>query len=306
MDLRKFIRSRAQIDSGIELIKNKLLFYQPFILSDDIEVGEGMNFCDRYAGVESVFDLNAYAKGIDLGPRKQPPDLQWFRKCNDEYRQIYNYVCEQICTNVRGDLSNLSFAEIGCNTGLNLFHLASRGAKTCYGFDWNDMSPVFAWLNDLLGTSVKFFRGSYCNLTHKFIGATVPEVDVMLNTVFLNHQCDPLQCLSFMCDRAKKGVFLWVLMAHADSETDCALRFGSDPNHQYLNTGRPFPLYFNNEVSITEPLLRLSLRQLGFEDVRSIGKFVPGPKWDNFQSGFRMFFAHRTQQVKSAYADPRS
>src|SRR3989442_15504017 len=99
-----------------------------------------MNQCDRYVGVESIFDLNVYAKGIDLAPRKQPADFQWFHRCNQEYRQIYDFVCEQICTNVGRDISNLSFAEIGCNTGLNLFNLASRGAKECYGFDWNDRS----------------------------------------------------------------------------------------------------------------------------------------------------------------------
>src|SRR3989441_7282211 len=96
MDLRKYIKNRAQMDAGVEIIKQNLLFYQPFILSDDIEVGEGMNQCDRYVGVESIFDLNVYAKGIDLAPRKQPADFQWFHRCNQEYRQIYDFVCEQI------------------------------------------------------------------------------------------------------------------------------------------------------------------------------------------------------------------
>jgi hypothetical protein len=30
----------------------------------------------------------------------------------------------------------------------------------------------------------------------------------MMNTIFTNHQCDPLQFLAYICDRAKVGVFL--------------------------------------------------------------------------------------------------
>ena len=40
----------------------------------------------------------------------------------------------------------------------------------------------------------------------------VPEVDVMLNTVFTNHQFDPMQFIAYCCDRSKKAVFFWSLM----------------------------------------------------------------------------------------------
>ncbi len=145
MDLRPYINSQHRLDAGVSLIRRGLLGYQPFILSDDIEVGEGFNLCTKYADVESVHDLNAYAKGIDIG-RNQPIDATRFRKHNAEYRRIYEYICDQIEANI--GIRGHSFAEIGCNTGLTLFMLAKRGAAKCYGYDWNKMSPVFSWLND--------------------------------------------------------------------------------------------------------------------------------------------------------------
>jgi hypothetical protein len=300
MDLRKYITCDGQLEQGLELIRQNLLFYQPYILADDLEVGEGYNFCEQYRNVETVFDMNVYAGSRNVGKRKQPSDPAYFRQCNQEYRAIYDFITEQLCLNLEGDISGLAFAELGCNTGLNLFNLTRKGARECYGFDSNDLTPIFSWMNSLLGTKVRFTTGNYCNLTHKFLGGTVPEVDVMINTVFLNHQCDPLQFLSYMCDRARVGVFLWVLIEPVPNG-ECVVRYPRKPPHDILETGRPFPLYFNNNVRVSEPLLKLSLERLGFGDFRPIREFFPSEKWQAFQSAFRMYFAKRTSKVRSAY-----
>jgi len=213
MDLRPFITRKEQLRTGVKFIRDGHLFYQPFILADDVEVGEGQNLHDEYDKVTGISDFNVYAPQQDVGDRKQPTDLGHFRKCNQEYREIYDYIADQICMHAGGKLSDLTFAEIGCNTGLNLFNLALRGAKSCRGYDWNDLSNLFRWMNNLLGTDVRFTRGIYDNLYHRFKDEVqVPEVDIMINTVFTNHQCDPLQFLAFLCDRARKGVFLWALI----------------------------------------------------------------------------------------------
>jgi hypothetical protein len=207
MDLRPYIKNKTQVENGISLIKSKHLCYQPFIISDEIEVGEGQNFCDHYKDVTSVFDLNVYAKDIDLDGRKTAPDKDYFRACNAEYRYLYDFITESLQPLIPA-LNTLEFAEIGCNTGLNLFNMAHAGAKSCVGYDWNQMQPVFSWLNDVLGTNVKFQQGVWDNLQHKFSNMDIPEVDIMMNTIFTNHQCDPLQFLAYICDRAKVGVFL--------------------------------------------------------------------------------------------------
>lgn len=302
MDLRPYIKSEAQLEQGIQLIRDKLLFYQPYILADNVEIGEGMNHCNRYEGVEAVFDLNVYAKDRDVGERKQPSDLQWFRRCNQEYREIYQYVCDQICGHADDDIRKLTFAEIGCNTGLNLFNLAVRGAGECHGYDWTNVTPVFNWLNGVLGTRVSFTQGSYSNLKHTFTGTEVSEADIMINTIFLNHQCDPLQFLCFLCDRARKGVFLWVLMAeHSLDSKDCYIRYPSVQSHAIMDAGRAFPLCFYNEVRLSEGLLKLALNELGFEEVHAIPMFIPSQRWGYFQQGFRMYYAKRTKSRRSAY-----
>jgi hypothetical protein len=298
MDLRPYIKNKAQLEQGIALIRKNDLFYQPFILADDVEVGEGQNFADRYANVNNVFDLNVYAPNANVGERKQAPDLTYFRKCNAEYRALYTHVLDIICKQFDNNISKLTFGEIGCNTGLNLFNLAVRGAKGCAGYDWNNMSDVFSWLNRVLGTKVTFRQGTYDNLYHRFNALDIPEVDVMLNTVFTNHQCDPLQFISYICDRARKGVFLWAL---TEKDDKCAVHYPAEPPHEILDTQRKFPLYFNNDVRLSEKLLLLTLKRLGFGEVQVLDRFVPGPKWDYFQQGFNMYYAKRTSAVKSAY-----
>ena len=298
MDLRPYIKTKTQLYRGVDLIRQNLLFYQPFILSDHIEVGEAQNLCDNYKDSTSVFDNNVYAKDINFGDRKLATDLARFRKLNDEYRSMYNYICDTICKQFNGDIKELTFGEIGCNTGLNLFNLAVRGAKECNGYDWNNMSGVFCWLNDILQTNVKFTVGTYDNLQHRFKEVDIPEVDVMINTVFTNHQCDILQFLCYICDRARKGVFLMVL---TNLDTDGLTILYDIPPDSIIPFDRPFPLFFSNGVTISEKLLRLSMQQLGFEDVMEIEKFNPGKEGHNFMHAFRMFFAKRTKNIKSAY-----
>lgn len=303
MDLRPYIKNAAQLEKGLSLIRENHLFYQPFILADDIEVGEGWNLREKYAGVNNVFDLNVYAPNHDVGQRLKANNLEGFRGANQEYRSIYVHIADQIEKRLKNPIDNYSFAEIGCNTGLNLFNLAMRGAKSCHGYDWNDLQPVFGWLNELLGTNVEFSRGVYDNLYHHFKdGLEVAEVDVMINTVFTNHQCDPLQFLAYLCDRAREGVFLWALI-HASHNDSCVI-YTDQMSGDILDKERPFPLTFYNGVLISEKLLFTSLKHLGFDEVEALDVYYPSPKWHEFQEGFRMYYARRTRDVKSAYWSP--
>lgn len=298
MDLRPFIKNNNQIARGIELIKDGSLFYQPFIIDENLEVGEGQNFADRYKDVNHIHDLNVYANGFDVGHRKLAPDKNYFRQCNTEYRQWYEFITDSILRLTSEKIENMTVGEIGCNTGLTLFNFAKRGARVCAGFDWNEMTPVFSWLNDILNTKVQFVKGTWNNLYHQFTAGNIPEFDIMINTIFTNHQCDPLQFITYICDRAKKGVFLWALVSELDVP---AVEYPPKPPHEILDTQRPFPIYFNNDVRISKPLLDITFERLGFGKVTEIKPDVTNPKWDYFMKGFRMFYAQRTQDIKSAY-----
>jgi hypothetical protein len=300
MDLRPFIKTSEQLETGLALIRSGHLFYQPFILADDLEVGEGQNLHDEYEDALSLQDMNVYAPRYDLSDRRQPANLDWFRKCNAEYRQIYEYIADRICELSGQSLGELTVAEIGCNTGLTLFNLAIRGAKACHGYDWNDMNPVFDWLNGLLGTQVHFQRGNYNNLMHRFNELDVDEADIMVNTIFTNHQCDPLQFLCYLCDRARKGIFLWALV-DAEVNEPCILYPAPPDHHEIMPNDRPFPLYFYNGVALSERLLLLAFERLGFGQVIHLPKLPLTGGWQRFQEGFRLYYAKRTSDVRSAY-----
>jgi SAM-dependent methyltransferase len=298
MDLRPYIKNQSQVNKGIELIKSNELFYQPFIITDNLEVGEGQNFCDHYKDVKTVFDLNVYAEGIDFDDRKLAPNKEYFRECNEQYRYMYDYVATTIKSLLGDDISNTSFAEIGCNTGLNLFNLAKMGAKSCAGYDWNNLTATFNWLNDILGTNVQFRQGIWDNLYHNFTTLNVPEVDVMINTIYTNHQCDPLQFLAYICDRAKKGAFLWVLISHEDEGYN--IQFSHEA-HDILVNGSLFPMCINNDVSFSKKLFIQSLKSLGFGEVTELAPDMTNNKLKHFTTSFMMFYAKRTSEVRSAY-----
>lgn len=295
MDLRPYIKSQDQLDRGIELIRKNLILYQPYILHDDVEVGQGQLEIDHYKDSKSVFDLNVYAKGFDVGSRRQPADKDYFRQCNAEYSKIYDFIAQTIYDLNGQDLTRLSIAEIGCNSGLNLFNLAMKGAGQCKGYDWNDMTPAFDWLNEVLGVKVEFKQGIWDNLFHKFSTSEIPEVDVMINTIFTNHQCDPLQFLAYICDRSRKAVFLLMLINKYDTMT---IKYGDGGG--MFDFQSPFPLNYNNAVSVSRSLLEDSLKRLGFGEIVELSPPV-GRGLSSFVQSFRMFYAKRTDDTRSAY-----
>ena len=169
MDLRPYLNRADPVqgslfERGVSLIQKGELWYQPFILADGLEVGEGQNLQDEYRNCASLYDNNVFLNDeyrhywID-NPRKLALDGGYFSYCNRKYRYCYELITNTIVSRM-GDISNLSFLEVGCNTGLNLFNLATRGAACCTGVDWTDHSAVVNWLNDVLATNVRFLQGA--------------------------------------------------------------------------------------------------------------------------------------------------
>lgn len=221
-----------------------------------------------------------------------------FTQCNAIYRGYYDRVADIIASK-NPDLAATSFLEIGCNTGINLLNLAARGANDCAGIDWTNYTEVFGYFGRTIGRDIRFQTATYDNLLHS-ASVDVPEVDVMINTVFMNHQSDPLQFLSFIADRARKGLFLWVLI---ETETKLpAITFRSVAGIHDLGAGKPFPLSLHNDIRISRPLLDRALHALGFGDITA----YPHPKrWIRRGiaglEAFTMVYASRTSETRSAY-----
>ncbi|MHB1218458.1 MAG: hypothetical protein ACYC1L_09720 [Alphaproteobacteria bacterium] len=300
MDLRPYKLNAKQIARAKALIRDGLLRYQPFIFTDTLEVGEGQNLHDRYP--DGLFVSQVYCEE-DLGiERAQTQNLEHFRYCNAGYRRFYDHFADFIADQFGGEFSELAFSEIGCNSGLHLFNLAVRGARSCTGYDWTDMTPAFNFLNEALNTRVKFKSALWNRHQHRIDGASVPEVDVMLSSVFINHQFDPLQHIAYICDRSRKAVFLWILIDTPKTGNPYVVSYSPSLELSRNPKDRqPFPNFLNNGVTISEPLLKTILERLGFGKIIDIPVPDLDDDWQRFCVGFRPYLAIRTTEMKSTF-----
>ena len=345
MDLRKYIKTEEDLQKAIYFISNGILFYQPFIIHDNIIVGEARNFIKEYSDVDNIYDYNLYAKGFPEleninGVKRNlisEEEKDFFIKINNEYDYLYDFFINEIIKELDEPLRNLSFAEIGSNSGMTLLKLCEKGAKECYGYDWTDYGQLYSWYKKLLNVNIKFQQCGWDNLYHRILKKNeysfnnnnyifeemfyrrdinlktydIPEVDVMINTVFTNHQFDPLQFISYCCDRSKKMVFFWVLV-DTDNPDNCSLSFPESSPHEKIipSEDRDFPLNFNNHVRFTEKLFCNTLFQCGFGEVKKITPEVSKDfynfgigSWNNkiTNGGWRFFIGKRTSDIKSAF-----
>lgn len=330
MDLRDKINSPKRLEQAVKFVRDGTLFYQPFILHDDLHVGEGRNFCKKYKDVEGVYDYNVYSKNFRVASpvRRlvEEADKDYFIQCNRQYDGFYDFYIDKMLESLGEPVSELSFAEIGCNTGISLLKLAEKGAKSCAGYDWSNYDRLFEWYTDLFGIDIEFTQCVWDNLHHRLIAEPknmkslmnaaaskirpllpnntkmeidAPEVDVMINTIYTNHQFDPLQFIAYCCDRSRKGVFFWTLIS--GHPTPVIEYSGEAPHPEVISdTDLRFPLNYNNGTSVSEPLLRATLNRCGFSDIEEWQTEIP-PEWEYWLGGFRMFFAKRTSDTKSAF-----
>lgn len=290
MDLRDKHLSPQQIKDAEDFVRGRLLWYQPFIFADDFEVGEGMNFHDHYGGEV----CSVHHPGIEITTK---PDH--FRACNQELRLIYDHLMDSLVGEL-GDISQMSFAEFGCNSGYFMYALSLRGAQRTIGFDFAANTELFAFLNSILGTTSEFRWAEWDSLHHEVRHAEFEEVDVTMSLAVTPHIADPVQHLCYLCDRARKAVFFWIPISTKD---DLSITF-SDPNH-HQDPDLDFPVNINSGVQVSRPLLRKILAESGFEDIREVAPLSISPEWDTFISQHAAYIAFRTRNLKTAVSGGR-
>tara|TARA_A100001388_G_C28742794_1_gene487793 strand:- start:486 stop:1592 length:1107 start_codon:yes stop_codon:yes gene_type:complete len=363
MDLRKYINNESDLNKAIKFIKNGTLFYQPFIIHDNIIIGEARNFIKQYSDVKSIYDYNLYSKNFPEletvnGVKRNlisENEKDFFIKINNEYDFLYEFCVNEIIKELNEPIENLSFAEIGSNTGITLLKLCEKGAKECYGYDWTDYSQLYAWYKNLMNININFRQCGWDNLYHRMLvrndhsinlekienffrkilkkpihdqsnysfekllwkrekhlkSFDVPEVDVMLNTVFTNHQFDPMQFIAYCCDRSKKAVFFWSLVDIYNPDHHTLFFPGSSPHEEIIiSEDRDFPLNVNNNVRMTEKLFKHTLSQCGFANIKKITPEVSQDFYDwgigkrsytEIEGSWRLYIATRTSDKKSAF-----
>ncbi len=227
-------------------------------------------------------------------------DPEHFRECNETLRFIYRYFIDSIVENLGGDISDLSFAEVGCNTGYFLHALALRGAAKCVGLDYTPNAEVFKWFNRVLNTNSEFRFAEWNPLEHRLLYGKMPEVDVALTIAVMCHLADPLYHLAFLCDHSAKGIFIYTPV---NKDKGLTVSYGNPA--KYPNA-LSWPLGFDNEVRPSVPLLRMGLKEAGFDDIREVK--CPdslSPRWRRWYSEQIGLIGLRTRDVKTALGGGR-
>jgi SAM-dependent methyltransferase len=251
MDLRKFRLSQAQVEQGTACLN-----YQPFILDDDICTGVAYSWIGTSDGGRSQ-----NARDFVLDRRKCDGRLwERFWDANRRLASMYDDFLDAIVKHVpQGTL-----LDVACNNGYFLVRGMERGMSQCVGYDLVDYSASVAFLNSVVGTKAKFHNAGYDSWTHEIAGCD--EYDVVVATNIMQHVSDPLYFLNFLGRRARKALFLF----HGVGDTDEYLVYYAPPNRFYSEKDRPFPVGFDNHVTLSRGLLWESLKQLGFTNIIEI------------------------------------
>src|SRR5690348_2099968 len=146
MDLRRLNLSERLAEEAL-----RVLDYQPFVITDDIQTGV------------------AYSWLYSADPRESPP-LRFRRKewsaedwnkissSNQGLRAMYDSFVRKIAAKYPGG----SLLDVGCNNGYFPVAAELAGMRKCAGVDQGPQNAEsFQFLNEALGTGAEFFPRQY-------------------------------------------------------------------------------------------------------------------------------------------------
>jgi SAM-dependent methyltransferase len=263
MDLRKFGLSDAQVAFG-----KACLAYQPFRLSDRVVTGAGYSW--RHA--RSLIALNTPQLRFDAA--QDAPDV-WTKAvaAYETLERTYQAFLDVIV----GACPGGSYLDVGCNTGWFPVAASLRGMAQPLGVDGWDYGASVDFLNHVTGASAAFVRSLYLPHEHRFEQSLDGRTfDIVSNLAVLVHAPDPLQMLKATAEFSRHAVFLWSAFPRSD---DLLIRY-AEPNQA---SSTPFPWGFDGGTAISDALLVLSMKALGFPNHAEI---LPGAgtwptEWDN-------------------------
>jgi hypothetical protein len=268
MDLRPYIKSSTQLARLKRLVASTDFMYQPFIISDELEVGGGYEFIFNKIGAGFVY------WGGDGPPATAPvrsrliaPEiLSDFRMANAALRRVYDDCIDAVCAQI-DDISSATVCDFGCFNGYLPVSFAQRGAARAVGYDIDDRGECIATLNSILGTNAEFVHTGYDLGT-----GTVPKAeqfDVVCCMSVLQHILEPLRFINMLGAITKRCLFL---MTSASTDEDLLMRFG-EPNT--IMSDYSFPWCFDNGMYLSERLLRTALKLAGFHTLIDVPINLP-------------------------------
>lgn len=260
MDLRPYRLDDDQVFQG-----SRLLRYQPFILSDDVQTGVAYSWLHGAEG--------GRASGSDewVCDRRTATPEHWaqFTDANARLRAMYEDWIEAIASRFpRGSL-----VDVGSNDGYFPVRAQMRGMAGCAGYDNPGFGPAFDLLNDLTRSGARFIGKMYDPFTHQLPGSREGSFDVAVASLVTCHLPDPLHFLACLGRIARRGVFLYTGMADSD---DYTIHY-AEPNK--FSRDVPFPYGFDNDTGLSRGLLYKSMEWMGFKEV------VKVPRRDSWLRG---------------------
>ena len=262
MDLRKYI-SNNQLEKAKKLIIEGVLGYQPFVFSENLETGVGLEFeKGEYLGL-------AYYPDIDNELISNSPSLKRlildakhfnsFHKANANLSLLYDTFIDEICQKV-GDVANTTFLDVGCNSGYFPLSFAMKGAKEAAGCDREySFAKTINLLNQITGTDVVFLKKHYDSKIHTI--ANCKPYDVVTCVTVLMHISDTLFFLNTIGSLAKKALFIWTQLNDDPNNT---IHYPDEPRGVYKDD--KFPLCFDYKIHPSVPLIYKSLELMGFKE----------------------------------------
>jgi SAM-dependent methyltransferase len=242
MDLRPYKLTPRQVEEAA-----RLLNYQPFIISDDIQTGV------------------AYSWLHVADPRVTPPmlfrrgDASWNQaaSANAALRALYDGFIEQIAQR----FPSCSLFDVACNNGYFPVKAELLGMRGCVGSDLNNgCSDTISLLNRIVGTRVRFVHAPYRPIRRRI--GTWRKFDVVVASAILCHLPNPLDFLAALSRVARRAIFFWGDVATTE---DMAI-FYQKP-HPALGDPMPFPYGFNDRTMFSRSLFDYAMRELGFREI---------------------------------------
>lgn len=244
MDLRPFGLTTRQIDRAA-----KVLGYQPFMISDEIQTGV------------------AYSWLYSDDPRSSPPLVfhraewgsEWDKisEANGRLRAMYDDFIAEIAERYPGG----SLLDVACNNGYFPVRAQTMGMGRATGadLDWHYWLSI-RLLNDVAGTAVHFRRAVYRPGSQR--GLLRTRHDVVVASAILCHLPDPLTFLDYLGRLAGEAIFFYGQMIDANE-----LLISLQPPYTNPSWSRPFPYEFNDNTRISRGLFEHSMKSLGFHEI---------------------------------------
>ena len=249
MDLREYTPTTDQINRLKRTMIDPIVTYQPLILSDNCCTGTADDWINK-SGVYLMEKDNV-----------RPEEWDRFAGANAKMIRMYNDWIDSIC-NLAGSLSDLTVVDTAANQGYFLYEFLKRGAKRAVAYD-NDhplLHKSYKLLNEITGYNVEFISEPYDMMTHKIPDAI--EGDIVLSSAIMVHLSDPTYYLKFLGSITKKLLFLFTAI---DDNPGYCITYTGEPRTFYKHFD--FPICFDAGTSVSQPLIELGLRELGFKKV---------------------------------------